>query len=148
MDIASAIAGWVGAIAGVAALVWQAFTWRRSAHRVKVERSSSVLVGGWQEDDNTYLCVTARNVGAAPVTVTGWGVEFGRKQGGMIVPSPPPQSATLPYKLDAGESINLLGRADAFRESAQERGVSPKRLTAYVTLGTGATVRAPRGCPI
>lgn len=152
MDVASTIAAYIGAVSGVVALVWQIATRRRSAHRVTVERSSSIILGGWDYDPDAaarvYLCVTARNIGASPVTVDSWGVELGRRNGGIAVVNPLPQSARLPYRLDAGESINVFALAEDLRRTAEERGVPTARLRAFVRLGTGETVRANRGCPV
>ena len=58
-DLTTSMVAWIGALTGIAALIWQIATWRRSAHDVKVNRSQS-----WVTDANGSLgedlvCVSA-----------------------------------------------------------------------------------------
>jgi hypothetical protein len=145
---ASDVAAWVGAITGAAALLWQVTTWRQSAHRVTVERASSVLFAPFGEMSEPLLGVTVRNIGAAPVTVTNWGVSLGRKRGGMIVAVPMPMSATLPHRLEPGASMQVFAPMAAMTSQAAGQGVALRTLRVWAELGTGQTVRAKRGLPV
>ncbi|WP_419766608.1 hypothetical protein [Curtobacterium flaccumfaciens] len=144
----STIAAWVGALTGIAALLWQAFVWRRSAHRVKVQRSRSWIAFGDGSTSDELLSVQARNVGAAAVTVTGWGVSLGRKAGGLVVLNPLSFSTQLPHRLEAGAEATFYADSGGIRASALARGRTGKDLRAFVTLATGKRVYAKRGVPL
>lgn len=144
----STIAAWVGALTGVAALLWQAFIWRRSAHRVKVKRSRSWVAFGSGGVSDELLSVQAHNIGASAVTVTGWGVSLGRRAGGLVVLHPLSFSTQLPHRLEAGAEATFYADSDGTKASASEHGKRGRDLRAFVMLATGKKVYAKRGIPL
>lgn len=147
MPSATDIAAWIGAIAGVAALVWQIATWRKSSHNVKVTSTMSWFTypDGSLSDD--VVCVTARNVGAGPVTVTSWGIRLGPTREDMVVFRPLPLAATLPHRLEPGASMSVfIHAADVWRAEA-EKGIPTSAMRAWVRLATDKQVFAKRGMP-
>lgn len=144
----TAIAAWVGALAGIGALIWQFTTWRHSAHRVKVSRSQawfSYPNGSFSPD---LMCITARNVGSSPVTVTSWGVSLGWKRENLNVVNPLPGSTPLPHRLEPGAEMNVHIEARHLREARAEHGVPFGRMRGWVRLATGEQVWASRGLPV
>lgn len=144
----SAVAAWIGALTGIAALLWQLFAWRKSAHRVKVERSRAWVAFGGGGLSDELLSVQARNVGAAAVTVTGWGISLGREAGGLVVLNPLAFSTQLPHRLESGAEATFHAESSGIKASALRRGKRGKDLRAFVTLATGQRVYAKRGVPL
>ncbi|GAA3013598.1 hypothetical protein [Microbacterium aurantiacum] len=139
----------VAAVTGIASLWWQIVTRRRGAHNVKVTAKAALVA--LSDDSVTEWQVNVRpaNVGASPVSITGWGFELPRDHGSLFQVRRDNISTPLPHLLEPGTSINLFmsqeGVRDALRTNAP--GVEPSALRAYVTLGTGQTVYAKRGVP-
>jgi hypothetical protein len=141
------IAGWVGAVTGILALTWQISTWRRSGHRVKVTRGRSYQM----RDDAPPLemfFVNARNVGSAPVTVTGWGVSLGKAKKNLTVYRPELGSTPLPHRLEPGAELNLYVQTAHVRRATVELGVPLNDMRAWVQLATGQKLNAKRGAPV
>jgi hypothetical protein len=142
------VAAWIGAAAGVCALVWQAATRRLPTHRVKVTRSHAWIVWG-DEIGETMLGIYAQNVGAGPVTVTGWGIDIGN--GNLNATRSVPGATPLPHRLEPGADGGWYLEADKILAVARERGLTAqdaKRWRAWVSLGTGQKIYAKRGVPV
>ncbi|WP_146242944.1 hypothetical protein [Curtobacterium sp. MCBD17_019] len=144
----STIAAWVGALTGIAALLREAFVWRRSAHRVKVQCARAWVGYAQGGTSGELLSVEARNVGAAAVTVTGWGVSLGRGLGQLVVFTPLSFSTQLPHRLEAGAMGTFYAESEGIRDSAARHGKPGRELRAFVTLATGKKVYAKRGVPL
>lgn len=145
----SAVMAWVGATTGIAALVWQVITWRRPAHRVKVWRAQTFLAYPGGGTSEAMVSVTARNVGASPVTVTNWGISLGKKEGGVFVPNPIPGSERIPHRLEAGAEMTMLADAASLAKISMDRDIPLRAMRCWVMLATGKTVYAKqRGLPI
>lgn len=142
------VAAWVGAIAGVAALLWQITTWRRSAHNVKVRRTQSWLTYPDGSLSPDLVCVEAKNIGASAVTVTHWGIALAPSNDNLTVINPLRGSATLPHRLEPGAQMSLFVLADELIRAKHERGVGFDDMRAWVGLATGKKVRAKRGVPV
>lgn len=146
-DLTSVVA-WIGALAGVASLIWQIVTWREAAHNVKVKRSQSRVTfsdGSFSED---LVCVSARNVGAAAVTVTNWGITMGSQADNLTVLNPFPTSTPLPHRLESGAEMSLFVPAVDPINARDERGVPFREMRGWVGLATGKKVYAKRGVPV
>lgn len=142
------VAAWIGAITGIAAVVWQVATWRRSAHNVKVQRTLSWLTYTDGSLSPDLVCVEAKNVGAAAVTVTNWGISLGRNKENLTVLQPLAGSTPLPHRLESGAQMSLFVQADDVRRARHERAVPFAQMSAWVGLATGKKVNAKRGIPM
>lgn len=144
--MSSDIAAWVGAGTGTMALIWQAATWRRSKHDVKVNVSNAFPVYGSSLGDH-WVKVEAVNTGSDAVTITGWGVGMG--QGGSAVSVDQlPESTRLPHRLEGGGNAPFYMPAVDLRRQHHERHVAYRHMRAWVRLGTGKTVKSRRGLPL
>lgn len=135
---------WVGALTGVAGLIWQVLTWRRSTHRVRIRAANSYFTYPGGELGPPQVCVDVRNAGSGAVTIETWGISGAG--GGTLVPiQPHPQSASLPHRLESGSSASFYIDADALRRHSAERGVAFRRMRPWVRLGTGQRVVSRKG---
>jgi len=106
-------------IAAYAALVstfvlgWDAYKWLASGARVDVSASSGMqLVGGLVEDPNTYITVTAVNIGDRPTTITNLGGMYfeswwrayvtRRKSTKAFIITEPSQAQRIPHRFEIG----------------------------------------------
>lgn len=139
----------VAAVTGIASLWWQIATRRRGAHNVKVTAKAALVALSDDSVTDWQVNVRPANVGASPVSITGWGFELPGKRRSLYQVRRDHISAPLPHVLEPGTSIDLFvaqeGVRDALRTNAPD--VKPSALRAYVTLGTGQTVCAKRGVP-
>lgn len=140
MDVASSVIGWVGAVSGVTALVWQISTRRRGAHRVRVRTTNAYPMFPGAPVEH-FICVTAINDGAGSVTVAGWGIEVANGQNAIAV-DPVPFSARLPYRLEPGESASFYMPAQAMRERHRSHLTPYRRMRPFVLLATGRRVQS------
>lgn len=122
--------------------------WRRSTNRVKVQRSRSWIAFGDGSTSDELLSAEARNVGAAALTVTGWGVSLGRKAGGLVVLNLLSFSTQPSHRLQAGAEATFYAYSGDTRACALARGTTGKDLRAFVTLATGKRAYAKRGVPL
>jgi len=138
-----AITGSIGAITGIAALVWQAFTWRRSTHIVKVVTTWAYMVYGDEMESLPYISINASNRGSGAVSIVMWWLRF--PDGGNVIQMKDlPMNGRLPYRLEGGASVLFaMPVADVFAR-AKERDTSPRRMRGWVQLATGQRVRARR----
>ncbi|MFC0130563.1 hypothetical protein ACFS23_17200 [Ralstonia solanacearum] len=121
---------WTLGIAAYAAIVstfllgWDVYKWLVSGAKLEVSaQSDMVMVGGGVEDKNTYVMVTAYNVGDRPTTITNLGGMYfdswwrayvvKRKPKEAFVVNAPSQSQPLPYRFDVGDQwIGLTLQGD------------------------------------
>jgi hypothetical protein len=126
----------------VASLTWQFAAHALTGPRVKVSwhRSYPLADVGLPRECFT---VTARNVGRFPATVRGVSVQVAKD--GEHVPLAlellPVLSASLPHRLEPGDEAAWSVSRDLLRRMAADREVT-KHWRAFVTLGTGKTVRS------
>jgi len=142
------ILAWVGAITGVFALVWQINTRRKSAHRVKVTRSRSMISYASGGMSAPLVCIGATNVGAGPVTVTNWGIALGASKQNLTVVRPLSVSTPLPHRLEPGADMSLFVELDDLRRAHHEKRAPYRSMRGWVGLATGEKVRARRGVPV
>ena len=138
-----AITGSIGAITGIAALVWQAFTWRRSTHNVKVTTTWAYMVHGDEMESLPYVSVNASNRGSGAVSIVMWGLRF-PDGGNAIQLEDLPMNGRLPHRLEGGASATFLMPVAGVFGNAKERNTDPRRLRGWVQLATGQRVRARR----
>lgn len=141
----------IGALTGIVSLWWQILTRRRAAHNVRVSVSSSLPVPAYGEVPDWQACVSPANIGAAPVAITGWGLEMPNKRGSLVQTKFSPFSEALPHLLQPGTSINLFWPQAEVRLAIATHAPDLKasQLRAFVHLGTGEKVYAKRaGIPV
>jgi hypothetical protein len=146
-DVTSVVA-WIGALTGIAALLWQVATWRRSAHNVKVSYTQSWVAYSNGNLSEALVCVSARNIGAAAVTVTQWGISMGSNGENLTVLSPIPNSTPLPHRLESGSEMSLFLRAVDLLNTRDERRVPLQQMRGWVGLATGKKVYGKSGVPV
>jgi len=112
---------------------------RRSSHRVRVTRSRSWFSYHNGSTRDELVCVTAFNVGAGPVTVTGRGIEINAREN-LAVFSPLPGSTVLPRRLESGAKMNLHLPAVNVVEAHHEKQAPYNRMRGWVRLATGEKV--------
>jgi hypothetical protein len=139
---ASLILGVVGTITGLGALAWQVIIWQHSGPVVAVSAIQAIPTYGDHLGEQ-LTCVTARNSGRAPVTVSSWGLRFPDGQV-MVIRQPSAPSDLLPYRLEEGASGSWYIETAAVAETCRAHGVDYDDLTAYVNLANGQTVDAKR----
>jgi hypothetical protein len=142
VEVTSFILGIVGTVTGIGALVWQVITWKRSGPVVTVTAMQALPTYGDRVGD-PLTCVTARNSGRAPVTVSSWGLRFPDGQV-MFIRQAFAGSDALPYRLEAGASGSWSVETTAVAETCKAHGVDYADLTAYVNLANGQSVDAKR----
>lgn len=151
LAIVGLIVATVGALTGIVSLMWQVTTRRRGAHNVRVTVGSSLLAYGDGSVSDWLICVTAANVGAAPVTVNGWGFALPGKRGAVRQTRPLTGSTPLPHRLEPGTSMSLFMQPAQLHGTLAEQDppVAGRKVRAFVALGTGQEARAKRrGVPM
>jgi hypothetical protein len=142
------VLAFVGAVAGIGALVWQIFTWRRLGHRVRVSSSNALMVhadGVSRNDDQ--VCVTAFNKGTSAVTITSWGIRVSDNQNAHAV-RPHALSDSLPFRLEPGAEGNFYFPSDELREYNARTRFPYGRMRPWVRLATRQTILSRRGVPL
>lgn len=142
VEVTALILGIVGTVTGVGALVWQVITWKRGGPVVTITATQAFPTYGDQVGE-ALTCVTARNSGRAPVTVSSWGLRFPDGQV-MFIRQPFAGSDQLPYRLEEGASGSWFIETAVVARTCQEHGVDYADLTAYVSLASGPSVDAKR----
>lgn len=141
----------VGALTGIASLWWQIVTRRRGAHNVRVSVSAALPIPATGEMPDWQVCVSPANIGAAPVAITGWGLEMPAKRGSLIQTKPTPFSDSLPHMLQPGTSMSLFWPQEEVRLAIATHApdVQASSLRPYVRLGTGETIYTKKpGVPV
>jgi hypothetical protein len=141
----------VGALTGIGSLAWQIITRRRGAHNVRLEISTALIANFDGTVSDWQVCFAPTNIGAAPVEVSGWGLEMPKKRGTLVQTRQVAASATLPHLLGPGTSINLFWPQDHVRLALTTHAadLNASDLRAFVRLGTGEIVYSrKRGVPV
>jgi hypothetical protein len=153
LEIVTLVVAIVGAVTGVAALVWEAATFVLSGSRVKVALTHAWLGGGGvvtgplgeigkQPPDERFpveaLGVEVRNVGRLQASVTGCAIEVGPVAISAFVPHNEP----LPHRLDIGEENTWFVEVAQIHAavSAAVRTFGPVEIRARASLGTGKRI--------
>lgn len=118
---------WTLGIAGYAAIIstfvfgWDAYKWFHTGPEVRLTASTGVkMVGGGQIDPNTYVSVTAVNLGDRATTITNLGFVYYKSRfkalfrrnhpdKAFIITSPS-QAQPIPYRFEAGAQWIGLAR--------------------------------------
>lgn len=146
-DLTTVLA-WIGAVAGVAALIWQVFTWRRLAHRVKVSSHLAWLgVAPGRHMGEKVVCIVVRNVGVAAVDITGWGITA-EEGGNLFDLLPHARNPELPHRLEPGSQTSFYISEDGVRGHAEGNGYPLKKMHSWVELATGQKVRDRKQIPV
>jgi hypothetical protein len=143
MVVTSFILGIVGSITGVLGLGWSVVTWRRSGPVVTVTVKQAFPTYA-DHLGEPLICVTARNSGRAPVTISSWGLRLPDGQTMMITEPFRTLSNALPYRLEEGTSGSWYTDTLRVVETCKAHGVDYADLTGYVDLGNGQSVDAKR----
>jgi hypothetical protein len=141
----------IGALTGIVSLGWQIITRRRGAHNVRVRVFSSLPIPADSDAGEWQVHVSPANIGAAPVTVTGWGLEMPKKRGSLVQTKYMPLSDTLPHVLQPGTSMSLFWPQDEVRLvlATHAPDVRASSLRAFVHLATGEKIYARKaGVPV
>ncbi|MGH3220238.1 MAG: hypothetical protein ACRDPY_16300 [Streptosporangiaceae bacterium] len=125
-----------------AALGWQVLTWRRSGAVVSVTATQAIPTFGDNLGD-PHVNVTASNKGRSPVTITSLGFKL-RDDRHLAVMKWTPWSASLPHRLEPGAAASWYVPTNAITESTAHNGIRYQDLIAYVSLGDGRTIKAPK----
>lgn len=147
---------WTLGIAAYAAVVstfvlgWDAYKWLASGPRIQVTASPGMSrIGGVVEDPNTYISVTACNVGDRATTITNLGgIYFDswwkayilrRRATQAFIISDPSQAQRIPYRFDVGDQwIGLAIQT----EEVEQWATSGYLFIIVYTSGTGRGHRA------
>jgi hypothetical protein len=110
---ATAVAAWVGAVSGLAAILWDFYKWKTYGPKLTVSANSGmkmVTPHPLARDDGDYLTIWVRNTGKTKTTLTtvsfavydSWWSKLRLKQSkaGIV---PQPLGSPIPFKLDVGE---------------------------------------------
>ncbi|WP_372968529.1 hypothetical protein [Microbacterium sp.] len=136
----------LAAIVSTVSLIWQIVVRTRGAHRVIAEATSGMMLIDHTGKTGPYLQITARNRGAAAVTVTQWAIEKNDGSGNALtiaVPALFPPQPSLPHVLDAGSSVSFLVLAS--QVAAEFRGSDPAAAQPVIYLATGQVAKGKRG---
>jgi len=123
---------WIAAYAAVIStfvLGWDAYKWLASGAKIDVSASTNMkVIGGAVEDPNTYVSVTAYNVGDRPTTITNLGGMYfdswwqayitKRKPEEAFIITMPSQAQPLPFRFEIG--AQWIGMADQTEDIVQK----------------------------
>ncbi len=128
----------------VASLIVATMSHIYTGARVKVTSGHGYIPPNFEDP---LITIEARNLGRAPVVITGYGLEIRDGQGGTIPGylNPLPVSPPVPMTLLGGHAqtwyLREAGMVEALRSSGRRGGVP---VAPFVTLGTGKAVYAKR----
>lgn len=126
------------AIAAYAAIVstfvlgWDAYKWLASGAKIDLSASMGMKIyGGVVPDDNTYISVTALNVGDRPTTITNLGgmyfdswwqaYVFRRKPKQAFIITEPSQTQRIPYRFEVGAQwMGMAIQSDEIEQMARD----------------------------
>lgn len=112
-----------GAVVSTFVLGWDAYKWLASGARLKLYASTNMkIIGGFDEDDKTYISLRAYNIGDRPTTITNMGgmyyeswwaaYIFRRKPKDAFIVTSPSQAQPLPYRFEVGSQwMGLLDQS-------------------------------------
>lgn len=129
---------WTLGIAAYAAVVstfvlgWDAYKWLASGAKVELSVSMWMnVIGGGVEDSNTYVSITAYNVGDRPTTITNlggmyfesWWQAYIRRRPATkaFIIGSPSQAQRIPYRFEVGDQwIGLAEQGDDIVRMAKD----------------------------
>lgn len=114
---------WIAAYAAIISTFvhgWDAYKWLASGSKIEISASTGMkVIGGLAPDQNTYITVTARNIGDQPTTITNlgglyfdswWCAYIWRKKPKQaFIICEPSKTQPIPYRFEVGAQWN--GRA-------------------------------------
>lgn len=126
-----AIAGYAAIVATIV-LAWDVYKYFSSGAKIDLSASTGMqIVGGLVPDENTYISVTALNIGNQPTTITNLGGLYykswwrayilRRKQDRAFVIGEPSQVQRIPYRFEVGDQwIGMAIQTDDLIEMAKK----------------------------
>jgi hypothetical protein len=139
------------AVVSTFVLGWDAYKWLVAGARVDLSASTGMkVVGGQFPDQNTYVTVTALNVGDRPTTITNLGGMYfnswwrayitRRTPASAFIITEPSQGQRIPYRFEVGAQwIGMVHQTDDIVQMAQDGYLFLILYTA--TNGRGQRVR-------
>ncbi|TKJ79224.1 hypothetical protein PkoCFBP13504_20810 [Pseudomonas koreensis] len=117
------------AVVSTFVLGWDAYKWLASGAKIDMSATTGMRVfGGPVEDPNTYVSITAWNVGDQPTTITNLGGMYfdswwrayvtRRRPSETFIVNQPSQSQRIPYRFEVGDQ--WIGLADQTDDIAQK----------------------------
>ena len=111
---------WTLGIAAYAAVIstfvlgWDAYKWLASGAKIEISASTGMkMIGGYSTNTQTYISITAWNVGDQPTTITNLGCRYfdswwrayisRRRPVKAFIITEPSQAQRLPYRFDVGD---------------------------------------------
>lgn len=135
LAVIGAATGVVGALTGIASLVWQIIVHRRAGRLVLVRTPNVIPVYGPpyapEIHADHYVAIIVSNRGGAPVTVTNYGVAMGgrRPKNNLYVMDRLAWATRLPASVEpGGEPAQLLVPASELRRAHDERGTPFRKM--------------------
>ncbi len=120
------------AIVSTFVLGWDAYKWLVSGAKIDLSASSGMQVfGGLAADPNTYVSVTALNIGDRPTTITNLGGMYfeswwrayitRRKPTKAFIITAPSQAQRIPYRFEVGDQwIGMAIQTDDIVQMARD----------------------------
>jgi len=119
------------AVVSTFVLGWDAYKWLASGAKIDLSASTGMKIfGGPITDPNTYISITAWNVGDQPTTITNLGGMYfdswwrayvtRRKPSETFIVNEPSQSQRIPYRFEVGDQwIGLVDQTDDIVQKAR-----------------------------
>lgn len=120
------------AIVSTFVLGWDAYKWLVSGAKIDLSASMGMeMYGGLAPDPNTYICITALNVGDRPTTITNlggmyfdsWWSAYITKRNPMqsFVITEPSKTQRIPYRFEVGDQwIGTAIQTDCIEKKARD----------------------------
>jgi len=119
------------AVVSTFVLGWDAYKWLASGAKIDMSVTTGMRIyGGLVEDPNTYISITARNVGDQPTTITNLGGMYfdswwrayvtRRRPSESFIVNQPSQAQRIPYRFEVGDQwIGLADQTDDIIQKAK-----------------------------
>jgi hypothetical protein len=147
-----ALAGVIGTVVAILALVWQVAVHRNSGHRIRVQSSYIMPVFDDMEiGDEDFIQVEVTNRGGKPATVTNYAVGLGNRKKGsnMFVLRPPAWASPLPTVAEPGGApVRLLVPVADLQKARDSKGIPFHQMTPWIQLGDGRKVYSSNSVPM
>ena len=144
------------AIVSTFVLGWDAYKWLVSGAKIELSVSPAMEVfGGLVPDPNTYISVTALNVGDRPTTITNLGGMYfeswwrayiiRRRAKRAFIVTEPSQAQRIPYRFEVGDQwIGMAIQTDEIAQMAQNGYLFFILYSATGGRGSRVRVRMPK----
>lgn len=118
------------AVVSTFVLGWDAYKWLASGAKIDMSTTTGMRIfGGPLEDRNTYISITARNVGDQPTTITNLGGMYfdswwrayvvRRRPSETFIVNQPSEAQRIPYRFEVGgQWIGLAEQTDDIAQKA------------------------------